>query len=161
MNLKLITRALAAFLLALLTGLGALPAKALAAEGGKAMEPGKDAAGAAGKEIVTPSGLKYVDLKAGSGTEARSGAVVEVHYTGWLVDGTKFDSSRDRNQPFRFKLGAGQVIKGWDEGVAGMKVGGKRKLTIPSELGYGRQGAGSTIPPGATLVFEVELLGVG
>jgi FKBP-type peptidyl-prolyl cis-trans isomerase len=146
--------------LAILLVLGALAAPALAAEGGKAMEPTKDAGG---KEvtITTPSGLKYVDLKPGAGAEARSGAVVEVHYTGWLVDGTKFDSSRDRNQPFRFKLGAGQVIKGWDEGVAGMKVGGKRKLTIPSELGYGRQGAGSTIPPGATLVFEVELLGVG
>jgi FKBP-type peptidyl-prolyl cis-trans isomerase len=125
----------------------------------KTMEPAKDSAAA--KEIVTPSGLKYVDVKTGTGAEARSGQVVEVHYTGWLVDGTKFDSSRDRGQPFRFKLGAGQVIKGWDEGVAGMKVGGKRKLTIPPELGYGRQGAGGVIPPGATLVFEVELLGVG
>ena len=161
MNPDLFTRAPKAILLVLWVGLGALSAPALAAEGGKAVEPSKDAAGAAGKEIVTPSGLKYVDQKAGSGAEARSGAVVEVHYTGWLTDGTKFDSSRDRNQPFRFKLGAGQVIKGWDEGVAGMKVGGKRKLTIPAELGYGRQGAGSTIPPGATLVFEVELLSVG
>jgi FKBP-type peptidyl-prolyl cis-trans isomerase len=122
------------------------------------MEPSKDAAA---KEIVTPTGLKYVDLEVGAGAEAKAGDAVQVHYTGWLLDGTKFDSSRDRNQPFRFKLGAGQVIKGWDQGVAAMKVGGKRKLIIPAELGYGRQGAGGLIPPGATLVFEVELLGIG
>ena len=113
-----------------------------------------------GKEVVTASGLKYVDLKTGQGEEARSGKVVEVHYTGWLENGTKFDSSVDRNRPFTFRLGAGDVIKGWDEGVAGMKTGGKRKLIIPSDLGYGKQGAGEVIPPGATLVFEVELLGV-
>jgi FKBP-type peptidyl-prolyl cis-trans isomerase FkpA len=153
MNLKPFARALLASLLCIS---GALSAAAAASQEPKPMEPTKDTA----KEIVTPSGLKYTDLKTGTGAEARSGNVVEVHYTGWLLDGTKFDSSRDHNQPFRFKLGAGQVIRGWDEGVAGMKVGGKRKLIIPAELGYGRQGAGGVIPPGATLVFEVELLGV-
>jgi len=112
------------------------------------------------QEKVTASGLKYTDLQEGTGDEARTGKTVEVHYTGWLEDGTKFDSSKDRNQPFRFPLGAGHVIRGWDEGVAGMKVGGKRRLTIPSELGYGARGAGGVIPPNATLEFEVELLGV-
>jgi len=109
---------------------------------------------------TTPSGLTYQDLAEGSGAEAQKGAQVSVHYTGWLMDGTKFDSSKDRNEPFDFPLGAGHVIKGWDEGVAGMKVGGKRKLTIPPSLGYGARGAGGVIPPNATLVFEVELLGV-
>jgi len=104
--------------------------------------------------------LKYEDLKEGNGDEAKKGNTVEVHYTGWLTNGKKFDSSVDRGQPFSFKLGARQVIKGWDEGVAGMKVGGKRKLTIPPELGYGADGAGNVIPPNATLVFEVELLKV-
>ena len=114
----------------------------------------------AGKEITMPSGLKYVDMKVGDGTLAEPGMTAQVHYTGWLTDGTKFDSSVDRGQPFSFKLGAGQVIRGWDEGVKGMRVGGKRKLTIPPDLGYGAAGAGGVIPPNATLVFDVELLGV-
>ncbi len=104
--------------------------------------------------------LQIDDIQEGTGAEARAGDRVEVHYTGWLTSGQKFDSSRDRGEPFSFKLGAGQVIKGWDQGVAGMKVGGKRKLTIPPELGYGARGAGNVIPPNATLVFEVELLAV-
>lgn len=109
-------------------------------------------------EITTPSGLVYDDISEGAGEAAQAGQRVSVHYTGWLTDGTKFDSSKDRNDPFDFPLGAGHVIRGWDEGVQGMKVGGVRKLTIPSELGYGARGAGGVIPPNATLVFEVELL---
>jgi len=105
--------------------------------------------------------LLIEELVVGDGDEAVKGQNVTVHYTGRLANGTKFDSSKDRNQPFSFALGAGQVIKGWDRGVAGMKVGGKRKLTIPAELGYGDRGAGGVIPPNATLYFEVELLGVG
>ena len=111
------------------------------------------------KVITTKSGLKYVELKEGTGDEAKAGQTVEVHYTGWLKDGTKFDSSKDRNKPFEFKLGAGKVIKGWDEGVAGMKVGGTRKLIVPPELGYGKQGYPGAIPPDAELTFEVEMLG--
>jgi FKBP-type peptidyl-prolyl cis-trans isomerase FkpA len=109
---------------------------------------------------TTPSGLTIDDLVVGDGAAAAAGQQVKVHYTGWLTDGTKFDSSKDRNDPFVFPLGAGRVIKGWDEGVQGMKIGGKRKLTIPPALGYGARGAGGVIPPNATLVFEVELLGV-
>ena len=109
----------------------------------------------------TPSGLTIEDLVLGAGAAAAAGQSVTVHYTGWLTTGIKFDSSKDRNDPFVFSLGAGQVIRGWDEGVQGMLVGGRRKLTIPPELGYGARGAGGLIPSNATLVFEVELLGVG
>lgn len=109
-------------------------------------------------EKMTDSGLKYEDLVEGDGETAAAGQNVFVHYTGWLTDGTKFDSSKDRNMPFNFPLGAGHVIRGWDEGVQGMKIGGTRKLTIPPQLGYGASGAGGVIPPNATLVFEVELL---
>lgn len=111
-------------------------------------------------DVTTSSGLKYSDQVVGTGVEAVAGKTVSVHYTGWLASGQKFDSSVDRGQPFSFPLGAGRVIKGWDEGVQGMKVGGKRKLTIPSELGYGLRGAGGVIPPNATLIFDIELLGV-
>lgn len=109
----------------------------------------------------TPSGLRYRDDQEGSGAEAGKGDRVSVHYTGTLEDGTKFDSSRDRGSPFEFRLGEGRVIRGWEEGVAGMKVGGRRTLVIPPDLGYGARGAGNVIPPNATLVFEVELLGIG
>ncbi len=111
-----------------------------------------------GDMVTTATGLKYQDLVVGAGEEARAGDVVSVHYTGWLDDGTKFDSSLDRGTPFEFTLGLGKVIQGWDEGVAGMKVGGKRKLIIPPDLAYGSSGAGGVIPPNATLTFEVELL---
>jgi FKBP-type peptidyl-prolyl cis-trans isomerase FkpA len=104
--------------------------------------------------------LEIEDQIVGDGEEAVAGQTVEVHYTGWLTDGTKFDSSHDRDQTFSFKLGGGQVIAGWDQGVAGMKIGGARKLTIPPEMGYGERGAGGVIPPNATLVFKVELIGL-
>ena len=111
-------------------------------------------------EITTASGLVYEDTVVGAGAEAKAGQQVSVHYTGWLTNGSKFDSSKDRNDPFEFSLGMRQVIGGWDEGVQGMKIGGTRKLTIPPELGYGARGAGGVIPPNATLVFEVELLNI-
>jgi FKBP-type peptidyl-prolyl cis-trans isomerase FkpA len=114
--------------------------------------------------ITTPSGLQYEDTTVGGGAEAKTGQHVHGHYTGWLYNdgqqGAKFDSSRDRNDPFAFGLGQGMVIKGWDEGVAGMKIGGKRTLIIPPQLGYGARGAGGVIPPNATLLFDVELLDV-
>jgi FKBP-type peptidyl-prolyl cis-trans isomerase len=111
-----------------------------------------------GQPIVTPSGLQYIDVVLGTGDEARAGQRVTVHYTGWLTNGQKFDSSRDRNDPFQFGLGQRQVIAGWDQGVAGMRVGGQRRLIIPPDLGYGARGAPGAIPPNATLVFDVELL---
>jgi peptidylprolyl isomerase len=120
-----------------------------------------------GRTMTTASGLKIIDSKAGTGATPQPGQTCVMHYTGWLYDehakdhhGTKFDSSVDRNQPFEFQIGRGMVIKGWDEGVATMKVGGKRTLIIPPQLGYGARGAGGVIPPNATLVFDVELLGV-
>jgi FKBP-type peptidyl-prolyl cis-trans isomerase len=113
-----------------------------------------------GKATKTADGLEYWDIKVGTGATAAAGQSVKVHYTGWLTNGKKFDSSVDRGDPFTFNLGAGQVIKGWDEGVAGMKVGGKRQLRIPSDLAYGPNGRPPVIPPSATLIFDVELLGV-
>src|SRR6202011_5185300 len=135
-------------LAAVLSACSAAPASSPSSSGNKAAE------------VTMPDGLKFTDDQVGTGTEAQAGKTVSVHYTGWLLDGTKFDSSRDRNQAFSFPLGRGQVIKGWDEGVAGMKVGGKRTLVIPPDLGYGARGAGGVIPPNATLKFEVELLDV-
>jgi FKBP-type peptidyl-prolyl cis-trans isomerase len=113
-----------------------------------------------GKPTTTPSGLEYWDIKKGTGKLAEKGKKVSVHYTGWLTDGKEFDSSRDVGEPIQFNLGTGQVIKGWDEGIAGMKVGGQRQLKIPPALGYGPRGFGSSIPPNATLVFDVELMDV-
>jgi FKBP-type peptidyl-prolyl cis-trans isomerase len=113
------------------------------------------------KSVVLPSGLEYYDIKKGTGAEAKSGKTVKVHYTGWLTDGKKFDSSVDRHEPFEFSLGAHQVIAGWDEGVSGMKVGGRRQLHIPAKLGYGATGTpGGPIPPNADLVFDVALIDV-
>lgn len=124
-----------------------------------AMNTGSESEQTRGKDAVTtPSGLKYIDIKEGDGAIPKKGQTVVVHYTGTLENSTKFDSSRDRNQPFSFKLGVGQVIKGWDEGLSTMKVGGRRQLIIPPELGYGARGAGGVIPPNATLIFDVELL---
>lgn len=113
-----------------------------------------------GETVTTPSGLKYKEIKVGTGALPTAGQTVFVHYVGTLENGTKFDSSRDRNSPFSFKLGVGQVIKGWDEGLSTMKVGGRRQLTIPAELGYGSRGAGGVIPPNSVLIFDVELLSV-
>jgi FKBP-type peptidyl-prolyl cis-trans isomerase len=123
-------------------------------------EPGASAPTPTPQAAAAATSLKVENLVAGTGDEAKAGNVVLVHYTGWLTDGRKFDSSKDRGQPFSFKLGLGEVIRGWDEGVASMRVGGKRRLTVPPELGYGEGGAGDVIPPNATLIFEVELLGV-
>lgn len=125
---------------------------------------GIDSACALPKQTTTPSGLTYIDQVEGSGDAAEKGKKVSVNYTGWIDEngnkGKKFDSSLDRGQPFQFTLGVGQVIRGWDEGVTGMKIGGKRTLMIPAELGYGARGAGGAIPPNAKLIFDVELLGV-
>jgi peptidylprolyl isomerase len=122
------------------------------------------AAQSPGKTMTTASGLQIADIKAGTGATPKTGQICVMHYTGWLYQngakGAKFDSSVDRGQPFEFPIGTGRVIKGWDEGVASMKVGGKRTLIIPPDLGYGARGAGGVIPPNATLIFEVELLGV-
>jgi FKBP-type peptidyl-prolyl cis-trans isomerase len=157
-----------AFAIVALTS-SAVFAQTPAAKPAEAAKPAAAAAAAATaaaptKVVTTASGLKYEDVKVGTGAEAKAGQNVNVHYTGWLwVDGkrgNKFDSSKDRGQPFSFPLGGGRVIKGWDEGVAGMKIGGTRILTIPPAIGYGDRGAGNVIPPGATLQFEVELLGV-
>jgi FKBP-type peptidyl-prolyl cis-trans isomerase FkpA len=133
----------------------------LAAVSGRAQTDNSSPTKVTGKPKSTSSGLQYWDMTVGTGATASAGKSVTVHYTGWLAkDGKKFDSSVDRGQPFVFQLGAGQVIKGWDEGVSGMKVGGKRQLRIPPELGYGARGAGGVIPPNATLIFDVELLAV-
>jgi peptidylprolyl isomerase len=123
-------------------------------------KPMTDAAKNPAENITTASGLKYQEVKAGTGDSPATGQTVEVHYTGTLENGTKFDSSRDRGQTFKFQIGVGQVIKGWDEGVGSMKVGGRRNLIIPPNLGYGERGAGGVIPPNATLLFDVELIGI-
>ena len=115
---------------------------------------------ATGEVLTTATGLQYIDLSVGSGSAPETGNNVSVHYTGYLMSGKKFDSSVDRNSPFTFVIGFGQVIKGWDEGVASMKIGGRRKLIIPADLGYGKQGAGGVIPPNSQLIFDVELIGV-
>jgi peptidylprolyl isomerase len=129
-----------------------------------AVAPTEAAAQTTGATMTTPSGLKITDTQAGTGATPKTGQTCVMHYTGWLYQdgkkGAKFDSSVDRGQPFEFPIGTGRVIKGWDEGVASMNVGGKRTLIIPPELGYGARGAGAVIPPNATLLFEVELLGV-
>ncbi len=137
-----------------------LVAAALFAQGGSKKADTSAPTKVTGDGTKTADGLQYWDIKVGTGPVATAGQTVKVNYTGWLTNGKKFDSSVDRGEPFTFPLGGGQVIKGWDEGVAGMKVGGKRQLRIPPQLGYGDRGAGGVIPANATLIFDVELLGV-
>lgn len=149
MDPKTLPRAL--FAAALLAAVGSLAVPVFA---------GQDPDPANGREVVTPSGVKYTDLRSGQGEEAAQGKIVEVHYIGRLEDGTKFDSSKDRDRPFTFRLGAGDALKGWDEGLLGMKVGGRRRLVIPPGLGFGKQGIGSVVPPNAVLFYEFDLLGV-
>lgn len=143
-----------ALLWALLSAAGASVAPAVLAE------PEPSATSAKEVVVVLPSGLRYVDLKLGTGEEAREGKILEVHYTGWLDGGAKFDSTQGCERPLTLRLGAGDVVKGLDEGLAGMKVGGKRRLIVPPDLGFGKEGAGERIPPNATLTYEVELLAV-
>jgi len=152
----------AAVLLSLFSGLLSIPAQAFTDDLSRGLLPSPQAQNATSESGVvrTNSGLKYQDSKVGSGRVTRKGDTVEVHYTGWFTNGKKFDSSVDRGDPFTFKLGARMVIQGWDEGVAGMKVGGKRKLIIPFKLAYGEEGRPPTIPAKADLIFEVELLKV-
>jgi FKBP-type peptidyl-prolyl cis-trans isomerase len=128
---------------------------------GVAMQEKKDDKGKEEKIVTTKSGLKYVELEEGKGPEAKAGEEVTVHYTGWLKDGKKFDSSKDRGKPFPVTVGVGQVIKGWDEGLQGMKAGGKRKLIIPADLAYGARGFPGAIPPNAELTFEIEMIKIG
>lgn len=132
----------------------------LAAAGASGVFAQTEPAKPQGPEVVLPSGVRYVDLKTGTGDEARDGKILDVHYTGWLEDGTKFDSTQECEQPLTLRLGAGDVVKGLDEGLVGMRVGGKRRLTVPPELGFGKEGGGERIPPNATLIYEVELLAV-
>ena len=147
-----------------LLGLNALPGRVLLALVLFGAAATAASAQTQGKTMTTASGLQITDTKVGTGAQPQTGQTCVMHYTGWLYDngtkGAKFDSSLDRGEPFEFAIGQGQVIKGWDEGVATMKVGGKRTLIIPPQLGYGARGAGGVIPPNATLIFDVELLGV-
>lgn len=146
--------------LVLLTAVALAAPATLRAESKKTVTTGASAKPMAPQVTTTASGLQYIDTKVGTGPSPKTGQSVTVHYTGTLKDGKKFDSSVDRNEPFTFVIGIGQVIKGWDEGVSTMKVGGKRTLIIPSNLGYGERGAGNVIPPNSELHFDVELLGI-
>lgn len=138
----------------------ASPLFAAAARQGETNPPSQRGTGGNGKEVVTRSGLRYTELKVGAGQEAKTGNTVEVHYVGWLENGARFDASQNPEHPFTFRIGIDDVIQGWHEGITGMKVGGKRRLVVPPDLGYGKQGAGQVVPPNATLIFEVELVAV-